>query len=152
MDLLRHGAVPATLGGIRAPSTLGSFLRAFNHGNVRQLAAVHRRVLAKLASRTHLLPVYRRRLDPEAGIRAATQGAAFGHTKIAAKSLTVHGLNALAASVCTPIAAPVITTRRLRGGNAASTRGAASLVVEAINTARAAGVTGLIVVSADSAF
>jgi hypothetical protein len=27
MDLLRHGALPATVGGIRAPSTLGSFLR-----------------------------------------------------------------------------------------------------------------------------
>ncbi len=42
MDLLRHGALPDTFGGIRAPSTLGSFLRAFTHGNVRQLAAVHR--------------------------------------------------------------------------------------------------------------
>jgi hypothetical protein len=39
MDVLRHGAIPATFGGIRAPSTLGSFLRAFDHGNVRQLAA-----------------------------------------------------------------------------------------------------------------
>ena len=56
MDLLRHGAIPATFGGVRAPSTLGSFLRAFNHGNVRQLAAVHRRVLAELAARTPLLP------------------------------------------------------------------------------------------------
>jgi hypothetical protein len=55
MDLLRHGAIPATVGGIRAPSTLGSFLRAFDHGNVRQLAAVHRRVLAELAARTPLL-------------------------------------------------------------------------------------------------
>ena len=44
MDLLRHGAMPVLFGGIRAPSTLGSFLRAFDHGNVRQLAAVHRRV------------------------------------------------------------------------------------------------------------
>ena len=39
MDLLRHGAIPVTVGGIRAPSTLGSFLRAFDHGNVRQLAS-----------------------------------------------------------------------------------------------------------------
>jgi hypothetical protein len=82
----------------------------------------------------------------------AKQGAAFGHTKIASKSLSVRGLNALAATVCTPIAAPVITTTRLRGGNAASARGAATLVAEAINTARRAGVTGLIVVRADSAF
>src|SRR2546421_8806556 len=85
MDLLRHGALPATFGGIRAPSTLGSFLRAFTHGNVRQLAAVHRRVLARLAARTPLLPgagtlafldsVQRRVYG------AGKQGAAFGHAK-----------------------------------------------------------------------
>jgi hypothetical protein len=37
MDLLRHGAMPALFGGVRAPSTLGSFLRAFTWGNVLQL-------------------------------------------------------------------------------------------------------------------
>jgi Transposase DDE domain group 1 len=158
MDLLRHGAIPATFGGIRAPSTLGSFLRAFNHGNVRQLSAVHRLVLAELAARAPLLPGGEELalIDIDSmQIRVfgpAKQGAAFGHTKIASKSLTVRGLNALAATVCTPIAAPVITTTRLRGGNAASARGAASLVAEAINTARAAGITGLIVVRVDSTF
>jgi Transposase DDE domain group 1 len=54
--------------------------------------------------------------------------------------------------VSTPVAAPVVTTARLRGGNAGSARGAASLVAEAIGTARAAGATGMIVVRADSAF
>ena len=52
MDLLRHGAIPATcagIAGIRAPSTLRSFLRALTQGNVRQLAAVHQGVLARLA-------------------------------------------------------------------------------------------------------
>ena len=38
MDLLRPGAMPALFGGIRAPSTLGSFLRAFTWGNVLQTA------------------------------------------------------------------------------------------------------------------
>jgi hypothetical protein len=56
MDLLRHGAMSATFGRIRSPSRLGSFLRAFTHGNVRQLAAVHRRVLARLAASEPLLP------------------------------------------------------------------------------------------------
>src|ERR1700752_1710342 len=129
MDLLRHGAFPATVGGIRAPSTLGSFLRGFDHGNVRQLAAVHRRVYG-----------------------GTKQGAAFGHAKIASKSLLVRGLNVLAATVSTPLAAPVVAAVRLRGGNAGSARGAATLIVEAINTARLAGVTGLIVVRADSAY
>jgi hypothetical protein len=37
LDLLRHGAMPAVFGAIRAPSTLGSFLRSFTWGNVLQL-------------------------------------------------------------------------------------------------------------------
>jgi hypothetical protein len=80
------------------------------------------------------------------------QGARFGHTKIQGKSLLVRGLNALAATISTPIAAPVIAATRLRGGNAASARGAASLAARAIGTAREAGCTGTIVVRLDSAF
>jgi hypothetical protein len=80
------------------------------------------------------------------------QGAAFGHAKIASKSLLVRGLNLLAATISTPLAAPVVAAARLRGGNAGSARGAATLVVEAITTARHAGATGLIVVRADSAY
>ena len=38
----------------------------------------------------------------------AKQGAAFGHTKIQGKSLLVRGLNVLAATVSTPLAAPVL--------------------------------------------
>ena len=56
MDLLRHGAMPALFGGIRAPSTLGSFLRSFTWGNVLQLEKVHRLLLAELARRAPLLP------------------------------------------------------------------------------------------------
>ena len=82
----------------------------------------------------------------------AKQGAAFGHTKIQGKSLLVRGLNALAATISTPLAAPVIAATRLRGGNAASARGAASFAAEAVGTARAAGCTGTLVVRADSAF
>jgi hypothetical protein len=60
------------------------------------------------------------------------QGAAFGHTKIQGKSLLVRGLNALAATISTPLGAPVIVATRLRGGNAASARGAASFAAEAV--------------------
>ena len=58
----------------------------------------------------------------------------------------------LAATISTPLAAPVIASTRLRGGNASSARGAASMVTEAVGTARAAGCTGTIVVRMDSAF
>jgi hypothetical protein len=79
------------------------------------------------------------------------QGAAFGHTKIQGKSLLVRGLNALAATVCTPLGAPVIAATRLRGGNANSAR-AAGFAAEAIGTARDTGCSGLIVVRADSSY
>ncbi len=80
------------------------------------------------------------------------QGAAFGHTKIQGKSLLVRGLNALAAAISTPVAAPVVAATRLRGGNAASARGAASFAAASVATARATGCTGILVVRADSAF
>jgi hypothetical protein len=82
----------------------------------------------------------------------AKQGAAFGHTKIQGKGLLVRGLNVLAASICTPLAAPVIAGTRLRGGNASSARGAASMITEAVTTARAAGCAGTLIVRMDSAF
>ena len=56
LDVLRHGALPALFGGLRAPSTLGSFLRAFTWGNVLQLGKAHRGFLAELARRAPLLP------------------------------------------------------------------------------------------------
>jgi len=80
------------------------------------------------------------------------QGARLGHTKIQGKSLLVRGLNALAAVISTPLSAPVIGATRLRGGNAASARGAASLAAQVIGTARDCGCTGTILARLDSAF
>jgi len=158
MDLLRHGAMSTLFGGIRAPSTLGSHLRSYTWGNVGQLEKAGREFLIALAGQAPLLP--------GAGTLAFVdidsmqkrvyghqkQGARFGHTKIQGKSLLVRGLNALAAVVSTPLSAPVIAATRLRGGNAASARGAASLAARAIGTARDCGCTGMIVVRLDSAF
>ena len=158
MDLLRHGAMTEVFGGIRAPSTLGSFLRSFRWGNVRQLDAVGRRLLAQLASQAPLLPGadVLAFLDMDSMQKRvyghAKDGAGFGHTKIQGKSLTVRGLNALAAVISTPLAAPVIAAARLRGGKANSARGAASLAAEAISAARQAGCTGQIVFRIDSAY
>jgi Transposase DDE domain group 1 len=158
MGLLRHGAMTSLFGGVRAPSTLGSHLRSYTWGNVLQLEKAGREFLIALAGQAPLLP--------GAGTLAfididsmqkrvyghKKQGARFGHTKIQGKSLLVRGLNAVAATISTPIAAPVIAATRLRGGNAASARGAASLAARAIGTARDCGCTGTIVVRLDSAF
>jgi Transposase DDE domain group 1 len=158
MDLLRHGAMPVLFGDLRAPSTLGSFLRSFTWGNVLQLQKVHREFLAELARRAPLLPGkdVLAFIDIDSQQKRvyghAKQGAAFGHTKIQGKGLLVRGLNVLAATICTPLSAPVIAGTRLRGGNAASARGAASMVTEAVTTARAVGCTGTLAVRMDSAF
>ena len=84
------------------------------------------------------------------GSTGKKQGAGFGHTKIQGKSLLVRGLNALAATVSTPLGAPVITATRPRGGTANSARGAARFAAGAIGTARAIGCTGLLIARADS--
>lgn len=49
MALLRHGGMGRVFAGAYAPSTLGSFLRAFTFGHVRQLDAVASRFLIALA-------------------------------------------------------------------------------------------------------
>jgi Transposase DDE domain group 1 len=158
LGLLRHGAMGALFGGVRAPSTLGSFLRSFTWGNVLQLGKVNRLLLAELARCTPLLPGkdVLAFVDIDSQQKRVygykKQGAGFGHTKIQGKSLLVRGLNALAATISTPLGAPVIAATRLRGGTANSARGAASFVAESVPTARAAGCTGTIVVRMDSAF
>jgi hypothetical protein len=158
MDLLRHGALPALFGGVRAPSTLGSHLRSYTWGNVRQLERVNRLLLGELARRAPLLPGRDTLafIDIDAMQKRvyghAKQGAGFGHTKIQGKSLLVRGLNALAATICTPLGAPVIAAVRLRGGTANSARGAARFAAEAIGAARAVGCGGMLVVRADSAY
>ena len=154
MDVLRHGAMPRLFGGVRAPSTLGTFLRAFRFGHVRQLDAVAARVLAGLARHAPIItagePVTY--LDIDDTIRAtfgyAKQGAGYGYSG-------VKGLNALLATVSTvssASSAPVIVATRLRKGSANSARGAARLVADAIKTTRSCGVSGLVVLRADSAY
>src|SRR5664279_4517828 len=54
MDGLREGVVGKVLPGVKAPSTVGTFLRAFTFGHVRQLGAVAAGFLVALA---HLAPL-----------------------------------------------------------------------------------------------
>ena len=75
----------------------------------------------------------------------AKQGASFGHTKIAGKQVLRKGLSPLVTTISTPTAAPVISGIRLRAGRAGSGRGAGSMVTEAVNTAKAAGATNILV-------
>ena len=152
LDLLRHGGMDRVFDEVRAPSTLGTFLRGFTFGHVRQLDAVASRALIGLAEvvpgilagsdATVMLDVDDT-VKPVFG--AAKQGAQHGYTHI-------KGLNAQLATISTAHAAPVIVGVRLRRGAAASAHGAVRLVRDAITTTRRAGVTGQILVRADSAY
>lgn len=150
LDMLRTGGMDRVFGGIYAPSTIGSFLRSFTHGHVRQLQAATGRFTAGLIGGLGLLAdsdvVF---LDIDSKVKQvygpAKQGASFGYTK-------VRGLHFLAVTASTPMSRPVVVAVRLREGRAGSGRGAASLLAEAIKALRSAGVTARILVRADSAF
>ena len=158
LDVLRHGGMGELFGGVRAPSTLGSFLRGFDWGNVRQLEVVSRRLLAELAAATPVLADAHvmAHLDIDSVQRRvyghAKAGAGFGAAKVGGYTVRLRGLNPLLAAVSTPTCAPVLVGTRLRGGTANSARGAESFVAEAITTTRAAGATGLLIARMDSAF
>jgi hypothetical protein len=152
MALLRHGAMGRVFDRTYAPSTLGSFLRAFTFGHVRQLDAVASRFLTGLADRTPLVVIDESRPvlvdvdDTIIEVHGHTkQGAGFGYTR-------VRGLNALIATVTTEESAPVVVAQRLRRGACGSPRGAARLVADALKTVTRLAPGRPVLVRADSAF
>ena len=155
LDLLRAGGMGRLFDEVRAPSTLGTFLRSFTHGHVQQLDAVGGQLLAGLTRR---VPQTIAGADTTAGIAFvdvddtirevhgyAKQGASYGYTG-------VRGLNIQLAVVSTPLAAPVIARARLRKGSTSSAKGAGRMLAQAITTARQAGVESRILCRADSAY
>lgn len=154
MALLRHGAMGTVFDRPYAPSTLGSFLREFAFGHVRQLDAVASRLLARLHARTPVLagidgPVMVDLDDTIIEVHGyAKQGSGYGYSG-------VRGLNALIATVTTEHAAPVITGQRLRKGACGSPRGAARIIGDTLATVkrlRSPESTGKPLMRADSAF
>lgn len=153
LDLLRHGGTGRLFAGVRAPSTLGTFLRSFTHGHVQQLDKVNAALLAGLTDRLPALLAgddetitfvdVDDTIGPVHGY--AKQAAAFGYTGI-------RGLILQLATLSTATTAPVIARARLRRGNCASHTGAGRLLAQAIGTARGAGTTGPILARADSAY
>ena len=152
LDLLRHGAMGRVFGGVRAPSTLGTFLRSFTHGHVQQLDAVGARLLAGLTARVPgLLAGADRMVFVDVD---DTIGEVHGYAKQAAAYDYTHqrGLNVQLATVSTPLAAPVIARARLRRGNTVSAAGAGRLLAQALTTTRACGAGGRVLCRADSAY
>ena len=123
LDGLRHGGMERLFSGVRAPSTLGTFLRSFTHGHVQQLDAVNSQLLAGLAARVPQLLAGTGNaeglafIDVDDTIREvhgyAKQAAGYGYTG-------VSGLNIQLATLSSPLVAPVIARARLRRGSTGS--------------------------------
>jgi len=164
MALLRHGGMGRIFHSNYAPSTLGSFLRSFTFGHIRQLDAVASRFLIALAGFARLFTgtAESDALDGVVSAKGyalldvddtlievhgyAKQGAGFGYTR-------VRGINALLATLSTTDAAPVIVAQRLRKGACNSSRGAKRLVADAVKTTRRLlGPSRRVLVRMDSAY
>ncbi len=144
-DRLRSASTSRVLGfRVMAPSTLGTFLRSFTWGHVRQLD----KAVAETLGRVWALGVgpgnQAVTIDVDSTICEVSgktkSGAAYGHTKV----LGYHPL------IATQAETGEIIGVRLRGGS--SQRGNTHFVVEAINRIRRAGATGDITLRADSGF
>src|SRR5680860_809702 len=148
VDVLRAGAAPELFDDTRAPSTIGTWLRAFKWSNVRQLDAVARETLVRgwaagLGPADLAAPLT---VDIDSSVcqtyGVKKQGAKFGYTKVRG----YHPVLATCADTGEVLHA------RMRGGNAASARGAKTFTAETLSRVAPAGATGELTVRADSAF
>jgi hypothetical protein len=146
-DRLRAGATQKVLPfTVMAPSTLGTFLRSFTFGHIRQLD----RVIGETIRRAWTLgagpggrPVT---IDLDSTICRVhgkqKQGAAYGYTKV----FGYHPLLATRAD------SGEVLHARLRTGSANTQRGAKRFVEELIARVRRAGATGALTVRGDAGF
>ena len=147
-DVLRTGGTACTLGGtVKAPSTLGTFLRSFRWGHVRQLDRVSRELLAR---------AWQAGAGPGDGPLTidldSTICETYGLAKEGARhhgytgKRVYHPLLAIAAGTGD------VLMSRLREGRANTARGAAHFLRETVGRVRYAGANGRLTLRADSGF
>ena len=146
-DVLRSGGTSRVLPHrVMAPSTLGTFLRAFTFGHVRQLEAVVGETLRRVWAVGGGPGAARLVIDVDSTIceveGKAKQGAAFGYTKV----LGYHPI------LATRVDTGEVCHARLRKGSANTARGARRFVEELVARVRRAGAAGEIVLRFDSGF
>lgn len=146
-DVLRSGATGRVLGhGVMAPSTLGTFLRAFSFGHVRQLDALSEALLSRAWAAGAGPGEAPMTIDIDSTIQQvygkAKEGSGYGYTKV----LGQHPLLATRADT------GELLHIRHRKGSANTGRGAPRFVREAIGRVRRAGATGPLTLRADSGF
>lgn len=145
-DMLRAGSTSAVLGHrVMAPSTIGTFLRAFTFGHVRQLEAVNGHALAR-AWAAGVGPSEALVIDIDSTICEVDgkhkQGAGYGYTH----KLGYHPILATRAD------SGEVLHARMRKGQANTQRGARRFIDEVVARVRRAGAVGGLTVRVDSGF
>lgn len=146
-DMLRSGSTAKVLEHrVMAPSTLGTFLRSFTFGHVRQFEKVIGDSLAAAWSLGAGPGDGQLVVDVDSTIREVfgrlKQGAAFGYTKV----LGYHPILATRADT------GEILHARMRKGSANTQRGTKRFVEELVPRLRRAGATGTIIMRFDSGY
>ena len=146
-DVLRAGATQRVLPfRVMAPSSLGTFLRAFTFGHVRQLDAVIAETLRRAWSLGAGPGARRLVIDVDSTICEVVgkrkQGAGYGYTHV----LGYHPI------VATRAETGEVLHARMRKGQANTSRGARRFIEELVARVRRAGATGEIVLRVDSGF
>ena len=145
-DMLRSGSTSAVLGHrVMAPSTIGTFLRAFTFGHVRQLEAVNGHALER-AWTAGVVPVGGLVIDLDSTICEVDgkqkSGAGYGYTH----QLGYHPILATRADT------GEILHARMRKGAANTQRGARRFIDEVVARVRRGGAVGALTVRVDSGF
>jgi Transposase DDE domain group 1 len=146
--VLRAGESATVLGHwVAAASTMGTFLRAFTWGHVRQLDVVSGALLTRAWQAGAGPEADPLTIDVDSTICETYGLQKQGGSKFTyAKVRGYHPLLAVAAGL-----GDVLHTR-LRGGPAFTARGAGSFITETVRRVRAAGASGLLTLRADSGF
>ena len=147
-DVLRTGGTARTLGGaVKAPSTLGTFLRSFRWGHVRQLDRVSRELLARAwaAGAGPGGAPFTTDLD-------STICETYGLAKEGARHHGYTGARGYHPLLAVAAGTGDVLLARLREGRANTARGAAHFLRETVGRVRYAGARGQLTVQADSGF
>ena len=147
-DVLRSGSTEQVLGcTVKAPSTLGTFLRSFRWGHVRQLDLMSREVLAR-AWAAGAGPGD----DPLTIDLDSTVCETYGLAKEGAQRHNYAGQRGYHPLFAVAADTGDVLMARLRQGRANTARGATNFLRETVSRVRCAGATGPLTIRADSGF
>ena len=147
-DVLRTGGTARALGGtVKAPSTLGTFLRSFRWGHVRQLDRVSRELLARAWSAGAGPGDALFTIDLDSTICET-----YGLAKEGARHHGYTGKRGYHPLLAVAAGTGDVLMSRLREGRANTARGAAHFLRETVGRVRHAGAKGQLTVRTDSGF